>query len=215
MPTPDFHVERKLLERGIWPVAGIDEAGRGPLAGPVAAAVVILDPHNVPHGLNDSKVLSPKAREELYDLLMLHALAIAVAFASAAEIDQINIRQAVFCAMRRAVGALTLAPLHILIDGSDMPPDLSAPAEMIVKGDATIASIAAASLIAKVTRDRLMRHYCDLYPAYGFSKHFGYATKAHLAAIAAHGPCPLHRMSFSPFKATKGLKIPYTSGIGL
>jgi ribonuclease HII len=201
MGTPEFHVERRLLERGIWPVAGIDEAGRGPLAGPVAAAAVILGPCNVPLGLNDSKRLSPTVREELYDVIMLRALAVAVAFASAEEIDRINIRQAVFCAMRRAVAALTLVPCHVLIDGSDVPPNLPVAAESIVKGDATVASIAAASIIAKVTRDRLMRRYGDLYPAYGFGAHFGYATKAHLAAIAAHGPCPLHRLSFGPLRA--------------
>jgi ribonuclease HII len=201
MGTPEFHVERRLLERGIWPVAGIDEAGRGPLAGPVAAAAVILGPCNVPLGLNDSKRLSPTVREELYDVIMLRALAVAVAFASAEEIDRINIRQAVFCAMRRALAALTLVPCHVLIDGSDVPPNLPVAAESIVKGDATVASIAAASIIAKVTRDRLMRRYGDLYPAYGFGAHFGYATKAHLAAIAAHGPCPLHRLSFGPLRA--------------
>jgi ribonuclease HII len=201
MGTPDFHAERSLLERGIWPVAGIDEAGRGPLAGPVSAAAVILDPDNVPQGLSDSKRLSPTVREELYGAITLHALAVGVAFASAEEIDQINIRQAVFCAMRRALAALALVPRHVLIDGRDIPPGLPLSAEPIVKGDASVASIAAASIIAKVTRDRLMRRYCALYPAYGFGAHFGYATKAHLAAITAHGPCPLHRLSFRPFKA--------------
>ncbi len=205
MGLPDFHRERSFLERGIWPVAGVDEAGRGPLAGPVAAAAVILDPCNVPCGLDDSKRLSPKAREALYGFITRHALAVAVAFASAEEIDQINIRQAVFCAMRRALAALTLAPRHVLIDGNDVPPDLPVPAEPIVKGDATVASIAAASVVAKVTRDRLMRRYCALYPAYGFGAHFGYATKTHLAAISAHGPCPLHRLSFRPIRAAKEL----------
>jgi len=204
MGTPDFHAERSLLERGIWPVAGIDEAGRGPLAGPVAAAAVVLDPRNIPPGLDDSKCLSHEAREELYGAITLHALAVGVAFTSVEEIDQINIRQAVFCAMRRALAALTLVPCHALIDGGDVPPDLPVPAQSIVKGDATVASIAAASIIAKVTRDRLMRRYCALYPAYGFGTHFGYATKAHLSAIVAHGPCPLHRMSFRPFSAAKG-----------
>jgi ribonuclease HII len=203
MGTPDFSIESSLLKRGIWPVAGIDEAGRGPLAGPVAAAAVILDPRNIPLGLDDSKRLTPEARERLYGSIMLHALAVAVAFASAEEIDQINIRQAVLCAMRRALAALALAPRQVLVDGRDVPPDLPIPAEPIVAGDATVASIAAASIIAKVTRDRMMRGYCGLYPAYGFSTHFGYATKAHLAAISAHGPCPLHRVSFRPLKAAK------------
>ena len=201
MTKPDFRVERNLLKRGIWPVAGIDEAGRGPLAGPVAAAAVILDPRKLPSGLNDSKRLTPNERERLYDEIVLHAIAVAAAFASAAEIDRINIRQATFSAMRRALFALSVAPRHVLIDGNDLPPNLPCPAGAIVKGDAAISSIAAASIVAKVTRDRLMRCLCGVYPAYRFSEHFGYATKAHLAAIAVHGPCPIHRLSFKPFAA--------------
>jgi ribonuclease HII len=201
MGKPDFRVEQNLLERGIWPVAGIDEAGRGPLAGPVAAAAVILDPRKLPRGLNDSKRLTPNERERLYEELMRNAIAMAVAFVSAAEIDRIDIRQATFSAMRRALFALSVAPRHVLIDGIDLPPGLGLPAETIVKGDAASSSIAAASIVAKVTRDRLMRRLCGLYPAYRFSKHFGYATKAHLAAIAEHGPCSFHRLSFRPFAA--------------
>jgi ribonuclease HII len=201
MTKPGFRVERNLLKRGIWPVAGIDEAGRGPLAGPVAAAAVILDPRKLPRGLNDSKRLTPKERERLSEEIMYDAIAVAVAFASAAEIDRINIRQATFSAMRRALCALSVAPRHVLIDGNDLPPGLGLPAEAIVKGDAASSSIAAASIIAKVTRDRLMRRLCRLYPAYNFNEHFGYATKAHLAAIAEHGPCPFHRLSFRPFAA--------------
>jgi ribonuclease HII len=201
MTKPNFRAERNLLKRGIWPVAGIDEAGRGPLAGPVAAAAVILDPRKLPRGLNDSKRLAPNERERLYEEIMLDAIAVAVAFASAAEIDRINIRQATFSAMRRALFALAVAPRHVLIDGNDLPPGLCLPAETIVKGDAAISSIAAASIVAKVTRDRLMRRLCGVYPAYRFSEHFGYATKAHLAAIAGHGPCPFHRLSFRPFAA--------------
>jgi ribonuclease HII len=201
MTTPDFRVEQNLLNRGIWPVAGIDEAGRGPLAGPIAAAAVILDPRKLPSGLNDSKRLTPRERERLYEEIMRNAMAMAVAFVSAAEIDRINIRQATFFAMRRALFALSVAPRHVLIDGNDLPPGLGLPAETIVKGDAAISSIAAASIVAKVTRDRLMRRLCGLYPAYRFSENFGYATKVHLAAIAAHGPCPLHRLSFRPFAA--------------
>lgn len=181
-------------------MAGVDEAGRGPLAGPVAAAAVILDPRDPPAGLNDSKLLAPDVRERLYDEILRRALAVSIAFASAAEIDAINIRQATFSAMRRALRALSVEPLYVLIDGNDPPPDLPCPAETIVKGDASILSIAAASIVAKVTRDRLMRKLCARYPAYGFSQHFGYATKAHLDAIAAHGPCPFHRLTFSPFK---------------
>ncbi len=199
MGNPTFRVERNLLKHGIWPVAGIDEAGRGPLAGPVAAAAVVLNPHKVPRGLNDSKLLTPEERERLYEVIMRNAIAVAVAFASAAEIDRINIRQATFSAMRRALFALAFAPGHVLIDGNDLPPGLGLPAETIVKGDAAVSSIAAASIIAKVARDRLMRRLCSFYPAYRFSEHFGYATQAHLAAIAAHGPCPFHRLSFRPF----------------
>ncbi|MFZ0494580.1 MAG: ribonuclease HII [Methylocella sp.] len=201
MTKPDFRVEASLLKRGIWPVAGVDEAGRGPLAGPVAAAAVILDPRKLPSGLNDSKRLTPGDRERVYEEIMLNAIAVAVAFASVAEIDRINIRQATFSVMRRALFALAVGPRHVLIDGNDLPPDLCLPAQTIVKGDAAISSIAAASIVAKVTRDRLMRRLCRLYPAYRFSEHFGYATKAHLAAIAAHGPCPFHRLSFRPFAA--------------
>jgi ribonuclease HII len=201
MGNPNFRVERNLLKRGIWPVAGIDEAGRGPLAGPVAAAAVVLDPRKLPRGLNDSKRLTPNERERLYEEIMLNAIAVAVAFASAAEIDRVNIRQATFSAMRRALFALSVAPRHVLIDGNDLPPGLCLPADTIVKGDAASSSIAAASIIAKVIRDRLMRRLCGVYPAYRFSEHFGYATKAHLAAIAAHGPCPFHRLSFRPFAA--------------
>jgi len=157
MTKLDFRAERDLRARGFWPVAGIDEAGRGPLAGPLAAAAVILDPGKLPRGLNDSKQLTSGERDRLYDEILLHASAVAVAFASAAEIDQINIRQATFLAMRRALLALSAVPNYVLIDGNDLPPDLRVPAETIIKGDALIASIAAASIIAKVTRDRLMR----------------------------------------------------------
>lgn len=200
MGKPGFQLERSLRERGIWPVAGVDEAGRGPLAGPVAAAAVILRPGRLPRGLDDSKALSPEERERLFGEIMSHALAVSAAFASVEEIDRINIRQAALLAMRRALAALSIAPRHVLIDGKDIPPGLHISAEAIVRGDCAVASIAAASIIAKVTRDRLMRRACGHYPAYGFGAHFGYPTKAHREAIARHGPCPLHRMSFKPFK---------------
>ncbi|MEJ0096364.1 MAG: ribonuclease HII [Methylocella sp.] len=200
MQKPDFRVERKLLKRDVWPVAGVDEAGRGPLAGPVAAAAVILDPKDLPRGLNDSKLLTREERENLYEEIMRRAVAVAVGFASAAEIDIINIRQATFSAMRRALAALAAQPRYVLIDGNDLPQNLCCPGETIVKGDGAILSIAAASIIAKVTRDRLMRRLCSIHPVYGFSRHVGYGTPAHLAAIEEHGPCPFHRLSFSPFK---------------
>lgn len=199
MGALNFRAENSLLKHGIWPVAGIDEAGRGPLAGPVAAAAVILDPGAVPRGLNDSKQLTAAERDRLYREIMLYAAAVAVAFASPAEIDDINIRQATFLAMRRALAGLAVTPHHVIVDGNDAPPGLCRSTETVIKGDASIASVAAASIVAKVTRDRLMRRACRLYPAYRFSDHFGYGTKAHLAAIAEHGPCPLHRLSFRPF----------------
>lgn len=201
MGALNFRAENILLKRGIWPVAGIDEAGRGPLAGPVAAAAVILDPGAIPRGLNDSKQLTAEERGRLYRNIMLYASAVAVAFASPAEIDEINIRQATFLAMRRALAGLAVTPHHVIVDGNDAPPGLCRSTATVIKGDASIASVAAASIVAKVTRDRLMRHACRLYPAYGFSNHFGYGTKAHLEAIAEHGPCPLHRLSFRPFAA--------------
>ncbi len=198
---PHFRYERLLAKDAVWPVAGTDEVGRGPLAGPVAAAAVILDPKRLPKGVNDSKALTAEARLAAYNEIMRHALAVSVAFASAAEIDAINIRQASLTAMRRALAALALAPRYALVDGNDLPTALCCAGETIVGGDARSLSIAAASIVAKVTRDRLMARLCRLYPVYGFSRHVGYATPEHLAAIAQHGPCPYHRMSFSPFKA--------------
>jgi ribonuclease HII len=198
---PDFAREARLGLRGLSLVAGIDEAGRGPLAGPVAAAAVILDPRDVPGGLDDSKRLSAAVRETLYGEIMVRALSVSVALVSAAEIDRLDIRQATLLAMRRAVGALAVVPAFVLIDGRDIPPGLPCPGEAIVKGDATCASIAAASIVAKVTRDRLMGRLARAYPAYGFEQHVGYGTKSHLAAIAAHGPCPFHRFSFRPLRA--------------
>ena len=200
MTRPHFRRERAVLRRGLGPIAGMDEAGRGPLAGPVSAAAVVLDPARAPKGLNDSKLLTPEAREDLYEAIMALALAVGVAFATAAEIDQVNIRQATFLAMRRALAALATTPGYVLIDGNDLPPYLVCEGETLVKGDAASASIAAASIVAKVTRDRLMRRLCTLHPQYGFSRHMGYGTRAHLAALAAHGPCPFHRMSFAPLR---------------
>lgn len=197
---PHFKREKRLASQGLWPVAGIDEAGRGPLAGPVAAAAVILDPGNLPKGLNDSKLLSSEVREMLFDDIMQRAVAVAVAFSSAAEIDRINIRQATLSAMRRALASLSTAPSYVLVDGNDLPAKLVCAGETIVAGDASSLSIAAASIIAKVTRDRLMRRLCPHHPQYGFSQHFGYATKAHREAIARHGPSPFHRMTFSPLR---------------
>ena len=203
-----FRIERRYLREGRWPIAGIDEAGRGPLAGPVAVAAVILNPDNLPRGLDDSKALSESDRERLYEQIMKKALAVSVALASAREIDRINIRQATLEAMSRAAKSLSLAPAHVLVDGKDVPKGLPCSGEAIVKGDATSFSIAAASIIAKVTRDRLMTRLAIRYPAYGFESHAGYGTKAHLAAIAEHGPCPYHRFTFSPLKPAEPTPAP-------
>lgn len=197
--TAHFHRETQAIASGLWPLAGVDEVGRGPLAGPVVAAAVILDPQAVPDGLDDSKNLSAARREELFALIAESALAIGVASATATEIDTINIRQATLLAMRRAVAALALPPAFVLVDGND-PPALACPAESVIGGDAQIASIAAASIIAKVTRDAMMARLCARYPAYGFSAHAGYGTPWHRAALQAHGPCPEHRYSFAPVK---------------
>ena len=207
MVKPHFRLERALLRRERWPVAGIDEAGRGPLAGPVAAAAVILDPARIPKGLDDSKKLTPEAREDLYEVIVERAVSVSVAFASAAEIDQLNIRQATFLAMRRALAALSMAPAYVLVDGNDLPPCLVCEGETLVKGEATSASIAAASILAKVTRDRLMRRLCTLHPAYGFSRHFGYATRLHQEALAAHGPCAFHRMTFASVREAQAAAL--------
>jgi ribonuclease HII len=196
---PHFRIEAKLQRDGLWPVAGVDEAGRGPLAGPVAAAAVILDPRRLPEGVDDSKALTAEARAAAFERIVEGALAIGVAFVSAEEIDATNIRRATLAAMARAVAALSLAPRHVLIDGND-PPRLACPAQAIVKGDASCLSIAAASIVAKVMRDRQMRRLAEFYPAYGFAANAGYGTKEHLAAIAALGPTPHHRMSFSPMR---------------
>lgn len=197
--TAHFHRETKAIAEGLWPLAGVDEVGRGPLAGPVVAAAVILDPQAVPEGLDDSKNLTPAGRDELFALIAESALAIGVASATAAEIDAINIRQATLLAMRRAVAALAVPPAFVLVDGND-PPTLAFPAESVIGGDAQIASIAAASIVAKVTRDAMMARLCARYPAYGFSLHAGYGTPRHRAALQAHGPCPEHRYSFAPVK---------------
>lgn len=209
-----FSRETHAIANGLWPLAGVDEVGRGPLAGPVVAAAVILDPDAVPHGLDDSKNLPAARREELFALIMESALAVGVASATAAEIDTINIRQATLLAMRRAVTALPVMPVSVLVDGND-PPVLRCPCESIIGGDALIASIAAASIVAKVARDAMMARLCRRYPAYGFSAHAGYATPRHRSALAEHGPCPEHRYSFAPVKGVwfRAAAAPLLAGI--
>jgi ribonuclease HII len=180
-------------------VAGVDEAGRGPLAGPVVAAAVILDDAQPIRGLADSKVLTPRTRERLYDQIRARALCCSVAEASVAEIDALNILQATLLAMRRAVEGLRLLPRKVLVDGNRLPV-LRVPAEAIVQGDASVPAISAASILAKVHRDRLCLSLHALHPHYGFHEHKGYATPEHLAALRAHGPCDHHRRSFAPVR---------------
>jgi ribonuclease HII len=182
-------------------LAGVDEAGRGPLAGPVSAAAVILDPDNVPEGLADSKVIPAFRREELYAEIMRSALAVSVAFSSPDLIERLNIRGATLDAMRRAVRGLSLRPTTVEIDGKDVPHGLNLPARAIVDGDALVPAISAASIIAKVTRDRLMVKLAAEFPLYGFERHMGYGTAEHTRAIDTHGPCRHHRRTFGRLKA--------------
>jgi ribonuclease HII len=178
-------------------VAGVDEAGRGPLAGPVVAAAVILDDLNPIRGLNDSKKLTAKRRESLFDEIRARALCFAIAESSVQEIDQMNILQATLLAMKRAIEALRLPPKLVLVDGNRLP-TLSIRAEAIVQGDALVPAISAASILAKVHRDRLCQAMHQQYPLYGFDQHKGYGTAQHLAALQAHGPADCHRMTFAP-----------------
>lgn len=196
---PDFLHEQKLIARGYKHVAGMDEAGRGPLAGPVVAAAVILDPANIPDGLNDSKTLSAKRREQLFEEILAAAV-VGIAVSSAIEIDRTDIRKASLRAMVRASQALAVKADYGLVDGRDIPPGLACHAMALIKGDARSQSIAAASIIAKVCRDRMMIRAAEIYPAYSFEKHKGYGSVLHIEAIKRHGPCPLHRMSFRPLR---------------
>ena len=184
-------------------ICGIDEAGRGPWAGPVVAAAVILPAKKRPKGLADSKQLSAEAREELA-LAIRACAAVSVGIATTDEIDQINILQATYLAMRRAFDGLQERPVAALIDGNSAP-ELPCPIEMIIDGDAYVASISAASIIAKVERDRMMVEFCAQYPGYAFAKHKGYGTPEHQRALAELGPCPIHRRSFKPVRDASGL----------
>jgi ribonuclease HII len=199
-PVPTFRFEDGLMRDGYRFVAGIDEVGRGPLAGPVVASAVILDPQNLPDGLNDSKQLTTQRREELYEQILATALDVAISSVSAPEIDRTDIRKASLEAMRRAAQSLHCRPHFAIIDGRDVAPGLPCPGKAIVKGDARSYSIAAASIVAKVTRDRMMASAGVRYPGYGFEFHAGYATEFHRKAIIGLGPCVLHRMSFRPLK---------------
>lgn len=194
--VPDLYLlERVFRESGVLLLCGVDEAGRGPLAGPVCAGAVVLDPSKPIEGLNDSKKLSPKRREILFSEITAKALAFGVGWAGPEEIDAINILQATFVAMRRAVEALGIAPEMALVDGN-RDPGLGIPTQCMIKGDGSYASIAAASILAKVSRDQVMCELARQYPEYGFEVHKGYPTKAHRAAILEHGPSPVHRRTF-------------------
>ncbi len=190
-----WEIEDSLYAKGCSAVCGIDEAGRGPLAGPVCAAACILPQDLQIEGLNDSKKLSAKKREALYDIITKQAIVWAVCLIDEARIDEINILQATFEAMRGAVGKLSVLPDYCLVDGN-RDPGLGLPTLTVVKGDAKCATVAAASILAKVTRDRLMVEYDGQYPGYGFAVHKGYGTKAHYAAIDKLGLCPIHRRTF-------------------
>jgi ribonuclease HII len=194
---PHYIFESRALKTMAGPICGVDEAGRGPLAGPVVAAAVIFERRRIPKGLNDSKQLTPDDREDLFPRIMEMALAVGVGEASVDEIDLVNIRQATHLAMARAVRALTTAPMFALVDGNDAPA-LPCPCDTIVDGDARSVSIAAASIIAKVTRDRVMVALHEAHPGYGWFTNKGYSTEEHLAALNRLGPCPHHRRSFAP-----------------
>ena len=191
----DFALEDEA--RAQWPVAGVDEVGRGPLCGPVTAAAVILDPAHIPVGIGDSKALSSAKRERLFDAIMASAV-VSIAHASVDEIDRLNILQASHLAMERAVAGLAVVPGFVLVDGNRLPKALPCPARAVVKGDAKSLSIAAASIVAKVTRDRIMVDLAQQHPGYGWDRNAGYPTKDHLAALLNLGVTPHHRRSFRP-----------------
>ena len=208
---PTFRRERAALKRGIWPVAGCDEAGRGPLAGPVVAAAVILDPKRVPRGLDDSKKLDPEIREKLHARICASA-EVAVAFAPPSRIDRDNILRASLWALARAVAALPIRPRLVFVDGRDRI-ESCCDCEAVISGDAIIASIAAASIVAKVTRDRLMTRLGLCHPGYGFEHHKGYSVPEHFAALARLGPTVHHRRSFAPVAACYGDLEPATAAV--
>jgi ribonuclease HII len=195
--TPDFSFEQAAMTRGFTRIAGVDEVGRGPLAGPVTAAAVILDPDRIPPGLNDSKKLTAKRREALYEQI-LDMAEVSIAHATVEEIDQINILRASHLAMERAVAGLKTPPDHVLIDGNQVPRGLTVSNETIVKGDARSLSISAASIVAKICRDYVMVDLAQQHPGYAWEKNAGYGTKAHMEGLRNLGVTPHHRRSFKP-----------------
>lgn len=190
-----FLNENELIDQGYKSICGVDEAGRGPLAGPVCAAAVILKPNDIIEGVNDSKKLTEKKREMLYDIIKERAISYSIAFATVGEIEELNILNATMLAMKRAVEGLSVPADYAIIDGNKTP-DLQIPCNYVIKGDAKSMSIASASILAKVTRDRLLVEYAEQYPEYQFEKHKGYGTKAHREALLEYGHCPVHRLSF-------------------
>ncbi|MDA9398688.1 ribonuclease HII [Bradyrhizobium sp. CCBAU 45389] len=205
---PSFRRERALIKRGVWPVAGCDEAGRGPLAGPVVAAAVILDPDRIPRGIDDSKRLTAEERERLFDKICATAQ-VSVAVASRARIDRDNILRASLWALKRAVVALPQPPQHVFVDGRDRL-DTACDCEAVIGGDGIVLSIAAASIVAKVTRDRLMCALAQDCPGYGFEQHKGYAVPEHLDALDRLGPTVHHRSFFAPVAAARAKHMPWT-----
>lgn len=193
---PDYEFEKAAVNSGFSCICGVDEAGRGPLAGPVCAAAVILPEGAVIAGLDDSKKLTEKKRERLYDIIKQTAVAYSVAYGTLEEIETVNILEATYLAMNRAIEGLTVKPDFALIDGNRVPRGIKIPCETVVKGDSKSMSVAAASVLAKVTRDRLMLEYDKKYPEYNFKKHKGYGTKEHTELIKQYGPCEIHRLSF-------------------
>lgn len=193
---PDYEIEKAAVNSGFSCICGVDEAGRGPLAGPVCAAAVILPEGAVIEGLDDSKKLTEKKREKLYDIIKETAVAYSVAYGTLEEIETVNILEATYLAMNRAIEGLSVKPDFALIDGNRVPRGIKIPCETIVKGDSKSMSVAAASVLAKVTRDRLMLEYDKKYPEYNFKKHKGYGTKEHTELIKQYGPCEIHRLSF-------------------
>ena len=193
---PDYEFEKAASDSGFSFICGVDEAGRGPLAGPVCAAAVILPEGAVIEGLDDSKKLTEKKRERLYDIIKQTAVAYSVAYGTLEEIETVNILEATYLAMNRAIEGLTIKPDFALIDGNRVPRGIKIPCETVVKGDSRSMSVAAASVLAKVTRDRLMLEYDKKYPEYNFKKHKGYGTKEHTELIKQYGPCEIHRLSF-------------------
>lgn len=193
---PDFSLEQELRTKGYKYICGVDEAGRGPLAGPVCAAAVILPENCSIEGINDSKKLSEKRREELFVKIVEEAVSYSIAFGTVEEIEKLNILGATFLTMQRAVEGLDKPADFVIVDGNKVPPAIEVDAMPLVKGDAKSLSVAAASILAKVTRDRLLLEYDKKYPEYLFSTHKGYGTKAHIEAIKKYGPCEVHRPSF-------------------